>query len=100
MQDAVPPLPYQLCLYISGTTAQSARALVSIRDICERHLQGRYELEIVDIRLHPERLAGDQVVATPTLIRKSPLPLRRFVGDMAQKDRILRGLGLFVPDAA
>ncbi|RZL04358.1 MAG: circadian clock protein KaiB [Rubrivivax sp.] len=94
MSNDAAPLPYLLILYISGSTPLSVRALVSIRDICETHLPGRYELEIIDILLHPSRVAEDQVIATPTLIRKSPLPMRRFIGDMSQKDRILRGLGL------
>lgn len=92
---AAPPT-YVLSLYISGTTPHSARAMVSIRSICEDHLQGRYQLEIIDILVHPAKVAEDQVIATPTLIRKSPLPVRRFIGDMSQKDRILRGLGLSI----
>ncbi len=95
MQHSEPP-PYVLSLYISGTTPHSARALVSIRNICEAHLQGRYQLEIIDILLHPDKVAEDQVIATPTLIKRSPLPVRRFIGDMSQKDRILLGLGLSI----
>jgi circadian clock protein KaiB len=94
-QDA-PPL--QLRLYISGSTPNSARALVSIRGICETHLQGRYELEVIDILLQPGRVAEDQIIATPTLVRRSPLPMRRFIGDMSQRERILRGLGLSIAD--
>ncbi|MDO9005588.1 MAG: circadian clock KaiB family protein [Aquabacterium sp.] len=102
MQQDEPPVappPYVLSLYISGTTPHSTRALVSIRSICETHLQGRYQLEIIDILVHPRKVAEDQVIATPTLIRKSPLPVRRFIGDMSQKDRILRGLGLPIAPA-
>jgi circadian clock protein KaiB len=92
-----PPLPHHVFnLYISATTPQSARALVSIRHICETHLQGRYQLEIIDIQLQPHRVAEDQVIATPTLIRKEPLPLRRFIGDLSRHDRILQGLGLSI----
>lgn len=94
-KDAV-PMPYQLSLYISGSTPNSARALVNIRAICETHLKGRYELEIIDILTHPAKVAEDQVIATPTLIRKAPLPVRRFIGDLSQEERILRGLGLRV----
>ncbi|RZI86134.1 MAG: circadian clock protein KaiB [Rubrivivax sp.] len=101
MQTAQPvddsPPCHVFSLYISGTTPHSARALVSVRQICEQHLPGRYQLEIIDILLQPERVAEDQVIATPTLIRKAPLPVRRFIGDMSQQDRILRGLGLPVP---
>lgn len=88
--------PYVLSLYISGTTPHSARALVNIRNLCETHLQGRYQLEIIDILLHPGKVAQDQVIATPTLIRKSPLPVRRFIGDMSQQQRLLKGLGLSI----
>jgi circadian clock protein KaiB len=96
MGQAMAPLPYLLSLYICGSTPNSVRALVSVRDICETHLQGRYELEIIDILLQPHKVVQDQVIATPTLILKSPLPVRRFIGDMARQDRILRAMGLSI----
>ena len=70
------------------------RAIVNIRKICEEHLQGRYELEVVDISQHPTLAEGEQIIAAPTLIKKLPLPLRRFIGDMSQTERILLGLDL------
>ena len=70
------------------------RAIVNIRKICEEHLQGRYDLEIVDISQHPTLAEGEQIIAAPTLIKKLPLPLRRFIGDMSQTERILLGLDL------
>lgn len=85
---------YVLRLYITGTTRHSARAIVNIRKICEEHLQGRYELEIVDIAQHPTLVDGEQIIAAPTLVKKLPLPLRRFIGDMSQTERILLGLDL------
>jgi len=85
---------YVLRLYVTGTSRHSARAIMNIRIICEEHLQGRYELEIVDISQHPALVEGEQIIAAPTLIRKLPLPLRRFIGDMSQTDRILSGLDL------
>jgi len=85
---------YVLRLYVTGTTRHSARAIVNIRKICEEHLQGRYELEIVDISQHPTLVVGEQIIAAPTLIKKLPLPLRRFIGDMSQTERILLGLDL------
>jgi len=85
---------YVLRLYVTGTTRHSARAIVNIRKICEEHLQGRYELEIVDISQHPMLVEGEQIIAAPTLIKKLPLPLRRFIGDMSQTDRLLLGLDL------
>jgi circadian clock protein KaiB len=85
---------YVLRLYITGTTSQSTRAILNIRKICEEHLEGRYELEVVDISEHPALAIGEQIIAAPTLIKKLPLPLRRFIGDMSQTERILHGLDL------
>ena len=85
---------YALRLLIVGTTPRSARAIVNIRKLCEEHLAGRYGLEVVDIAEHPEIAAREQIIAAPTLIKTLPLPLRRFIGDMSQTDRILLGLGL------
>ena len=85
---------YILRLYVTGTTRNSERAIVNIRKICEEHLQGRYDLEIVDISQRPMLAEGEQIIAAPTLIKKLPLPLRRFIGDMSQTERILLGLDL------
>jgi circadian clock protein KaiB len=85
---------YVLRLYITGSTPRSARAISNIRKICEEHLEGRYDLEIVDVCCHPTLAEGEQIIAAPTLIKKLPLPLRRFIGDMSQTDRILLGLDL------
>lgn len=85
---------YVLRLYVTGSTRNSERAIVNIRLICEEHLQGRYDLEIVDISQRPSLAEGDQIIAAPTLIKKLPLPLRRFVGDMSHTERILLGLDL------
>lgn len=85
---------YVLRLYVTGTTPHSARAIVNIRKICEDHLHGRYDLEIVDIAQHPMLAEGEQIIAVPTLIKMLPLPLRRFIGDMSQTERILLGLDL------
>ena len=85
---------YVLRLYITGSTPRSARAISNIRKICEEHLEGRYELEVVDISLHPTLAEGEQIIAAPTLIKRLPLPLRRFIGDMSQTERILLGLDL------
>ncbi len=90
---------YLLRLYVTGTTRNSERAIVNTRKICEDHLQGRYDLEIVDIAQHPTLAEGEQIIAAPTLIKKQPLPLRRFIGDMSQTERILLGLDLHKPTA-
>ena len=96
---AAPNAHYVLRLYVTGTTARSARAVVNIRKICEEHLHGRYELEVIDISERPTLAAGEQIIAAPTLIKKLPLPLRRFIGDMSQTERILLGLDLRKSDA-
>lgn len=85
---------YLLKLYITGTTPSSTKAIVNIRKICEEHLHGRYDLEVIDISQHPTLVEGEQIIAAPTLIKKLPLPLRRFIGDMSQTERILLGLDL------
>jgi len=85
---------YVLRLYVTGSTPHSKRAIVNIRKICEEHLAGRYELEIMDISQHAMLAEGEQIIAAPTLIKKLPLPLRRFIGDMSHTDRILLGLNL------
>ena len=85
---------YVLRLYVTGTTPRAMRAVVNIRRICEEHLEGRYDLEVIDIAQHPTLAAGEQIIAAPTLIKKLPHPLRRFIGDMSQTERILLGLDL------
>lgn len=85
---------YVLRLYITGTTPRSAIAIANVRKICEEHLEGRYELEVVDITQRPELAEGEQIIAAPTLIKQLPLPLRRFFGDMSNTQSILIGLDL------
>jgi len=85
---------YVLKLYVTGSTLHSMRAISNIRKICEAYLDGHYDLEVVDISRHPALTEREQIIAAPTLIKKLPLPLRRFIGDMSQTDRILRGLDL------
>jgi circadian clock protein KaiB len=81
-------------LYVTGTTPHSKRAIINIRKICEDHLQGRYDLEVIDIAQNSTLAEGEQITAAPTLIKKLPLPLRRFIGDMSKTERILLGLDL------
>lgn len=85
---------YELRLYTTGVTPLSARAISNIRRLCDTHLSGRYALEIVDIIQQPEMLKQDQVLAAPTLIKRYPLPARRFIGDMSRTETLLRGLDL------
>jgi len=85
---------YVLKLYVAGMTPKSSTAIRSVTDICEEHLKGRYTLEVVDIYQRPTLAQGEQIIAAPTLIKKLPEPLRKMIGDMANKDRILVGLDL------
>ena len=88
---------YVLRLYIAGPTGLSNRAIVNTRKICEEHLKNRYDLEVVDICKHPAAARNEQIIAAPTLVRKMPLPVRRFVGDMSNTPKMLAGLGLVSP---
>ncbi|HET7306543.1 MAG TPA: circadian clock KaiB family protein [Gammaproteobacteria bacterium] len=85
---------YLLRLYITGSTPRSTRAIENIRGICEDHLKGRYELEVIDIYQHPESAAEAQIIAAPTLIKKLPAPLRRVIGDLSDHDKIFTGLNI------
>lgn len=85
---------YVLKLYITGATPRSTKAIMDIRGICEEYLKGRYKLEIIDIFQQPVLAKGEQIIAAPTLIKKLPHPLRRFIGDMSNKEKILIGLDL------
>ena len=85
---------YLLRLYVTGTTGRSMRAIQNVRRICEEHLGGRYELEVVDIYKNLPLARGDQIIAAPTLIRRLPAPLRRLIGDMSDEQRVLVGLDL------
>jgi len=85
---------YTLRLYVIGTSPQSIRAISNIKKICEEHLQGRYDLEVIDLYQQPQLAKGVQIIASPTLIKKLPLPLRRVIGDMSNEERVLVGLEL------
>ena len=85
---------YVLRLFVTGTTPRSARAIQNIRDICEAKLQGRYDLEVIDIYQHPEQAKPEQIVVAPTLVKKLPLPVRRLIGDLSAQERVLAGLDI------
>ena len=89
---------YILRLYVAGTTSQSNKAITNLKRICEEHLADRYDLEVIDIYRKPALLEGEQVIATPTLIKKLPLPMRKFIGDLANTEKILLGLDLLKKD--
>jgi circadian clock protein KaiB len=81
-------------LYVSGATPRSLRAIDNIKKLCEEHLRERYELTVVDALQQPDLLKGDQIFATPTLVRKLPLPIRKFIGDLSNTEKMLVGLDI------
>jgi circadian clock protein KaiB len=85
---------YVLRLYVTGSTPRSAAAITNIRKLCEEHLKGHYDLEVIDIYQQPVLAQGEQIIAAPTLIKKLPFPLRKVVGDLSNENRVLMGLDL------
>ena len=85
---------YILKLYITGLTSRSSRAIENVRAFCQKHLHGRYDLQVIDVYQQPALASSEQLLAVPTLIKKLPLPLRRLIGDMSDESRILAGLNL------
>jgi circadian clock protein KaiB len=85
---------YVLYLYISGATARSRRALTNIKAICDEHLKGRYHLQVVDIFQNPEQTADHDIIAAPTLVKEMPLPVRRFIGDLSDTNKVISGLAI------
>lgn len=85
---------YTLRLYVTGMTSRSSRAVSNLRSICDEYLDGRYDLEIIDIYQQPVLAKGEQIIAAPTLIKKLPLPIRRIIGDMSNREHVLLGLDL------
>jgi circadian clock protein KaiB len=85
---------YLLRLYITGTTSRSVLALTNLKKICEEYLEGRYELEVIDLYRMPTLAKDEQIIAAPTLIKKLPLPFRRIIGDMSDVEKVLMGLDL------
>jgi circadian clock protein KaiB len=88
------PVVWNLRLYVAGQTPKSIRAFANLKVLCEEHLKGRYQIEVVDLMENPQLARGDQIVAIPTLVRRLPLPLRTIIGDMSNSVRLLVGLDL------
>ena len=89
-----------LRLYIAGQSPKSLRAIENLTVICEEHLAGKYEIEVIDLLEQPRLAKGDQIVAVPTLIRALPEPVRRIIGDLSDTDRVLVGLQLLGSDGS
>ena len=88
------PEVYLLTLYITGASPNSAKAVNNIKNICEKYLKDRYQLEIIDIYQQPLLAASEQIIALPLLIKSSPLPAKRLIGNMSDSEKVLKGLNL------
>ena len=83
-------------MYVTGTSPRAERAISNLQRICEQDLRGQYQLEIIDVLEHPQRAEDDRILATPTLIKQLPPPLRRVIGDLSDKGKVLLGLEVHV----
>ena len=88
------PEVWRLRLYVAGQTPKSIRAFANLNALCEEHLKGRYQVEVIDLLERPQLARGDQIVAIPTLVRKLPQPVRKIIGDLTDTVRVLVGLDL------
>jgi circadian clock protein KaiB len=91
-KKTAPSAEWQLRLYVAGQTPKSVAALDNLKRLCESHLAGRYEIEVIDLLVNPTLAAGDQILAVPTLVRKFPEPIRKIIGDLSNEGRVLVGL--------
>jgi circadian clock protein KaiB len=89
---SVDPKKWNLRLYVAGQTPKSIVALANLKRICDEHLQGRYEIEVIDLMENPQLARRDQIVAIPTLVRELPSPLKRIIGDLSNTEKVLVGL--------
>ena len=88
------PEKWELRLYVAGQTQKSLRAFANLNLLCEKHLQGRYRIEVIDLLEHPHLARGAQIVAVPTLVVNLPEPVRKIIGDLSDTERVLVGLAL------
>lgn len=86
---------WKLRLYVAGQTAKSLAAFANLKRICEEHLRGQYDIEVVDLLKNPTLAKGDQILAIPTLVRKLPSPMRKIIGDLSNTERVLVGLDIY-----
>ena len=93
-KEPVDPQTYNLLLFITGMSVGSTKAIANIKDICEKHLAGRYELEIIDIHKFPLSMFENDIIASPTLIKKSPAPTKKLLGDLSNRKKVLTILSI------
>ena len=89
-----PVAKWRLRLYVAGNTPNSIAAFANLKEICENHLGGKYEIELIDLLRNPQLAAGDQIIAVPTLVRRLPHPVKKIIGDLSNRERVLVGLEL------
>lgn len=87
-------MKFKLRLFVTGRTPQSQRAISNLREICESELEGRYEVEVIDVLEHPALAEHEKILATPTLVKRLPEPVRKIIGDLSDRDKVLFGLDL------
>ena len=85
---------WELRLYVAGNTPKSVSALNNLKRYCELHMKDKYSLEVIDLLVHPQLAAGDQILAIPTLVRKVPVPIRKIIGDLSNEEKVLVGLDI------
>lgn len=86
--------PYELRLYVAGKTQKSVTALNNLKKYCEEHLAGQYVIEVIDLLENPQLAEGDQIFAVPTLVKRVPEPVRKIIGDLSDKEKVLVGLNI------
>jgi len=87
-------ITWELRLYVAGNTPNSIAAFSNLKQICETHMGGRYRIEIIDLLRNPQLASGDQIIAIPTLVRRLPIPIKKIIGDLSNRERVLIGLDL------
>jgi circadian clock protein KaiB len=91
-REPLPKVEYELRLYVAGQTPRSLQAFANLTKICEEYLAGRYRIEVIDLIEKPQLAKGDQILAIPTLVRTLPEPIRKIIGDLSNKEKVLIGL--------
>jgi len=92
LEGQAKPERWMLRLYVAGQTPKSVAAFTNLKRICEKHLAGQYQIEVVDLLVNPKLAKGDQIIAVPTLVRQLPVPIKKIIGDLADEERVLVGI--------
>lgn len=98
-RDAKKAVEWQFRLYVAGESARSLAAFANLKRVCEKHLGGKYEIEVIDLQIHPGLAKANQILATPSLVRRLPMPEKKIIGDLANEQRLMMGLEITVKDS-